>query len=165
MFRFVALLFFVPLLLIESCAQNKSYVSTEGKFSIDLLTTPTEERNASETKLGGKKLWWKNERATFMVSYAVNTEAKKEFAERAVEASADAYSSAIPKAAEIVSRKKITLDGFPGIEVISREKDGYTATTRYFMVDTRLYCIMALAFSGPNDSYVTKTLNSFKLIT
>src|SRR5690606_9253343 len=99
----------------------------------------------------------------FMVSYSVNPDAKKELAENAVSASADAYSLAIPKAAEILSRRKITLDDYPGVEIISREKGGYTATTRYFMVDTRLYCIMALAFSGPNNSYVTKTLNSFKL--
>lgn len=163
MFRFITLLFFVPLLFIESCAQNKSFVSSEGRFSIDLQTTPTEDKNSAEARLGGKKLWWKNERASFMVSYADNPDAKKEYAESAVIASADGYSSAIPKAAESISRKKIALDGHPGVEVASREKDGYTVIARYYMVDTRLYCIMALWTAGPNDTDVLRTLDSFKV--
>lgn len=110
MFRFITLLFLVPLLFFEFCAQDKSFVSFEGKFSIDLQTTPTEDNDSAESRLGGKKLWWKSERASFMVSYVDNPDAKKEFAESAVTASADGYSSAIPKAAEIKSRKKIALD-------------------------------------------------------
>lgn len=164
MFRIITLLSFtIPLLFIQACAQNKSFVSHEGRFSIDLNGTPSEDKNSVEAKLGGKKLWWKAEHSTFMVSYADNPNAKKENAEGAVIAAADGYSSAIPKAAEIVSRKKIALDGYPGFEVTSREKDGYTAIARYYMVDTRLYCIMALWSEGPNNTGVLRTLDSFKI--
>jgi len=153
--------FTIQLLFIEACAQNKSFLSSDGRFSIELQATPTEDKNSAEVKLGGKKLWWRAERATFMVSYVDNPDAKKENAERAVIASADGYASVIPKAAEVISRKKIALEGHPGFEVISREKDGYTAVTRYFMVNTRLYCIMALWTDGQNDTDVLRTLDSF----
>ena len=152
----------IALLFIQACAQSGPFVSSEGRFSLDLHTTPIEDKNSAESKIGGKKFWWRTERATFSVSYADNPEAKKEYAERAVIASADGYSSAIPKAAEIISRKKIELDGYPGIEVTSREKDGHTAVARYYMVDTRLYCILALWSAGLNDQWVLKTLDSFK---
>jgi hypothetical protein len=164
MLRIITVVFFaIPLFFFHACAQNGTFVSSEGRFSIDLRGTPIEDKESAEAKAGGKKLWWRTKQATFMVSYADNTDAKAEFAERAVIAAADAYSSAIPKAAEIVSRKTIELDGYPGAEVTSREMDGYTAVARYYMVKTRLYCIMALWTAGPNDKEVLRTLNSFKV--
>ncbi|MBX3300274.1 MAG: hypothetical protein KF736_12520 [Acidobacteria bacterium] len=84
-------------------------------------------------------------------------------AEGAVNASADAFLGAIPKSAELVSRKKILIDGYPGIEVKVREPDGYTVLTRYYMVETRLYCVMALWNAGRNDADVIKTVDSFKV--
>jgi hypothetical protein len=155
--------FAIPLLFVQACAQSTPFVSSEGGFSIDLRATPSEDKNSAEAKTGGKKLWWRTEHATFMVSYAVNPDAKREYAERAVVAAADGYSSAIPKAAEILSRKNIVLGGYPGVEITSREKDSYTVVARYFMVDTRLYCIMALWSAGSNDKDVLRTLDSFKI--
>jgi hypothetical protein len=156
-------LFAISLLTVQSCAQNKPYVSSEGRFSIDLNFTPTEDKNSAEAKLGGKKMWWRSDGTSFMVSYADNLDAKKEFAERAVNASADGYIGAIPKSAEVVSRKNIELNGYPGVEVRSRESDGYTAVTRYYMVETRLYCTMALWIAGRKDPDVIRTLDSFKV--
>jgi hypothetical protein len=165
MLRKIALIFFtISLLLIQGCAQSEPFMSSEGKFSIDISTKPDEDKNSAEAKLGGKKLWWRLEHATFMVSYADNPDAKKENAERAVMASADGFSLTIPKGAEIISRKNVVLEGYPGVEIMSREKDGYTAVARYYMVDTRLYCIMALWSAGRNDQKVSRTLNSFKVL-
>jgi hypothetical protein len=157
------LLVTIPLLSLSACAQKKVFVSPEGRFSISLSSEPTEERNSGEATVGGKKLWWRTGLASFSVSYADYPSARKEFAERAVNASADAYIGAIPKSAEIVSRKNIELDGFPGVEVRSREKDGYTVVTRYYMVETRLYCTMALWTAGRGDSDVIRTMDSFKV--
>jgi hypothetical protein len=141
--KIILVSFAFPLLFIQACAQTKSFVSSEGRFSIDLDKTPTEDKNSAEAKIGGNKLWWRTERATFSVSYADNPDAKKENAEGAVAASADGYVSAIPKAAEIISRKTIELDGYPGIEVMSKEKDGYTVIARYYMV-TRAFTALWL---------------------
>jgi hypothetical protein len=164
MFRLISVLSVTILLLtISACAQKKGFVSSEGRFSIDLSSTPTEDRNSGEATVGGKKLWWRTGAASFSVSFADNPNAKKEFAERAVNASADAYIGAIPKSAEIVSRKNIELEGYPGVEVRSRESDGYTVVTRYYMVETRLYCTMALWTAGQSDSDVIRTLDSFKV--
>ena len=156
--------FLVAILLTgQSCAQNKVFVSPEGKFSIDLNSTPTEDKNSAEAKLGGKKLWWRIDGASYMVSYADNPSAKKELAEGAVNASAEGYTGSIPKSAEVVSRKNIELNGYPGVEVRSRESDGYTVVTRYYMVETRLYCAMALWTAGRNDSEVIRKLDSFEV--
>ncbi|HMQ03429.1 MAG TPA: hypothetical protein PKD26_05900 [Pyrinomonadaceae bacterium] len=160
---FSIFLLIVLVFSVQACAQSKVYVSSEGRFSIDLNFTPTEDRNSAESKLGGKKLWWRTESASFMVSFADNLDAKKEFAESAVNASADGYIGAIPKSAKVVSRKNIGIDGYPGVEIVSRESDGYTVVTRYFMVDTRLYCTMALWTAGRNDLDVIRTLDSFKV--
>lgn len=153
----------VLLLACQACAQNQTFVSTEGRFSIDLSSTPIEESNSPVASVGGKKLWWKTGNASFSISYADNPNAKKELAEGAVNASADAFLGAIPKSAELVSRKKIVIDGYPGIEVKVREPDGYTVLTRYYMVETRLYCVMALWNAGRNDADVIKTVDSFKV--
>lgn len=153
----------VQLLTVQACGQNKVFVSPEGRFSIDLNSTPTEEKNSAEAKLGGKKMWWRTDGASFMVSYAENPDTKKEFAESAVSASADGYIGAIPKSAEVVSRKNIELNGYPGVEIRSRESDGYSVVTRYYMVETRLYCTMALWTAGPKDADVIRTLDSFKV--
>lgn len=153
----------IVLFTCQACAQNKTYDSAEGRFSIDLGSTPTEERNSAEASLGGKKLWWKTANASYSVGYADNPNAKKELAEGAVNASADGFLGAIPKAAELVSRKKIEISGYPGIEVKVRESDGYTVLMRYFMVETRLYGVMALWNAGKNDADVLKTVDSFKI--
>lgn len=153
----------VLLFTSQACAQNKVFVSSEGRFSIDLNSMPTEDKNSAEARQGGKKLWWRSEGTSFMVSYADNLDAKGEFAEGAVNASADGYIGAIPKSAEVVSRKSIELNGYPGVEVRSRESDGYTVVTRYYMVETRLYCTMALWTAGRKDPDVIRTLDSFKV--
>lgn len=98
-----------------------------------------------------------------MVSYADSPDAKKENAEGAVAASAEGYIGAIPKAAQIISKDKITLDGYPGFEVKSRESDGFTVIARYYMVEKRLYGITAMWMAGKNDDYAIKTINSFKV--
>ncbi len=160
---FSTLLVTILLFAVQSCAQNKVFVSNEGNFAIDLDSPPSEDKNSAEAKLGGKKMWWRTEGASFMVSYVDNPDAKKELAESAVNASADGYIGSIPKSAEVVSRRKIELSGFPGVEIKSRERDGFTAVTRYFMVETRLYCTMALWTAGRNDSDVMRRLDSFKV--
>jgi hypothetical protein len=154
----------IPLLFIHACAQNKSFVSSEGGFSIDLTAPPFEEKNAPEATLGGKKLKWRNEGVLFTVSYVDKADARNEDAEATVTVSADGYTGAIPKSAEIIARNKIVLDGHPGVEVKAREKDGFTVIARYYMVDKRLYCIMAMWPAGPNDEYALKTIDSFKVI-
>lgn len=104
MLRIVSMLSFAILLLtIQSCAQNKTFVSSEGRFSIDLSSSPTEDKNSAEAKVGGKKMWWRTEGVTFMVSYADNPNAKRELAEGAVNAAADGYLGSIPKSADVVS--------------------------------------------------------------
>ena len=164
MVRIVSMLLFAVLMLtVQSCAQNKLFVSSDGRFSIDLNSSPSEDKNSAEARVGGKKMWWRTEGVSFMVSYADNPNAKKELAEGAVNAAADGYLGAIPKSAQLVSRTSIDLNGYPGIEVWSRESDGYTAVTRYFMVETRLYCTMALWTAGPLDADVIRRLDSFKV--
>jgi hypothetical protein len=166
MIRFVILLSFTILLLfIQACAQTKPFVSSEGRFSIDLYTAPTEETNSAEAKLGGKKLWWKNGRATFMVSYGDAPNATKENAEAVVAASAEGYIGLIPKGAEILSKVKTNLDGYPGFQVKSQEKDGFTVIARYYVAEKRIYCVMVMWNAGSNDDYAVKTINSFKLIS
>ena len=155
-----AFLFFAS----PACAQSKTFVSSEGRFSIDLGVKPTEVRNSAEASVGGKKLWWKTGTSTFSVSYVDNPNATAERANKAVHSSADAYIAAIPRSAEVVSRNEIQLDGYPGVEVRSREPDGYTVVTRYYMAGTRLYCVMALWMAGANDTVVLKTLDSFKVL-
>lgn len=162
--KLIPIFFAIQLLIFQGCAQSEPYVSSEGRFSIDLSAKPEEDKNSAEANLGGKKLWWRTSHATFMVSYADDPDAKKENAERAVMASADGFSLALPKGAEIISKKKIELDGYPGVEIMSRETDGYTAVARYYMVNTRLYCIMALWSARRNDKEVLTTLNSFKIV-
>ena len=156
--------FIIPFLFLHTCAQRGPFVSSEGGFSIDLPGAPGEDKNAGETKLGGKKLGWRDERALFTVSYVDTPNAKVEDGERIVSASADGYISALPKAAEVTSRNKISLDGDPGIEVKTREKDGFTVITRYYMVRQRLYCVVAMWMAGSNDDYVLKKIDSFKVI-
>ena|SRR5436190_16584477 len=164
MYRIIILLSLTVLLsLVQACAQKGPYVSDKGRFSINLRVTPEEDKNSAEASLGGKKLWWRTQRASFMVSYVDKPDAKKEDAMATVEASADGYITAIPKAAQVVGRKTIAIGGHPGIEVQSREKDGYTAVTRYYMVEKRLYCVMALWTAGPDDGDVLQTLDSFKV--
>lgn len=155
--------FAVPLLFVQACAQKAPFTSSEGRFSINLLTTPTDDKNSGEAKAGGKTLIWETVGGTFIVSYVDKPGAKKELAETDVTASAEAYIAAMPKAGEIVSRKNIKLDGYPGTEVKSREKDGYTVVARYYMVEKRLYHLMALWSEGPNDAAVMKALDSFKV--
>jgi hypothetical protein len=165
MARIVILLsFIIPFLFIQARSQNKPFVSSEGRFSIDLPGPPMEEKNSQEAAFGGKKLGWRNEGVLFTVSYVDVPNAKTEDAEAVVAASADAYVGLIPKAAEIVSKIKITLDGFPGLEVRSREKDGFTVIARYYMVEKRAYCLVAMWTAGLKDEYVVKTLDSFKAI-
>jgi hypothetical protein len=165
MVRIIILLSFtIPLLFIQACAQNKPFVSSEGQFSIDLPGTPAEEKNAREEAFGGKKLGWRNKEILFTVSYVNSPDARKEDAEATVEVSANGYIGAIPKSAEIVSKIKITLDGYPGVEVKTSEKDGFTVIARYYMVEKRMYCITAMWTAGPNDDYAVKTINSFKVI-
>ena len=123
-----------------------------------------EEKNSREAAFGGKKLGWRDERGLFTVSYADHPDTKNEDAEKIAEASADIYISLIPKAGEIVARNKITLDGYPGVEVKAREKDGFTVIARYYIVEKRTYCVMAMWMAGPNDDSVIKTINSFKAI-
>jgi len=165
MIRFLILLSFTtPLLFIQACAQNKPFVSTEGRFSIDLPGTPMEEKNAREAAFGGKKLGWRERGVLFTVSYVDHPDTKNEDAEKIVEASADIYVTVIPKTGEIVARNKMTLDGYPGVEVKSREKDSFTVIARYYVVEKRTYCLMAMWTAGPNDDHVVKTLNSFKVI-
>lgn len=162
--RYITLVcLWITILFIHSCAQNTSFVSAEGKFSIDLANSPVEDKNSPEARMGGKKLWWKTEGASFMVSYVDNQDAKEDLGESVVKVAADGYISALPKAAEIVSRKNIELEGYPGVEIMSKEKDGYTAVTRYYMAKTRLYCVMALWSSGSNDEGVIRIVDSFQI--
>jgi hypothetical protein len=70
----------------------------------------------------------------------------------------------IPKTGEVVSRNKITLGGYPGVEVKVREKDGFTVITRYYVVAKRTYCVMAMWTARPVDRYVAETLDSFKVL-
>ncbi len=160
---FSTLLITILLFAVQSCAQSKEFVSPEGRFSIDLGSKPTDDTNSAEAKIGGKKLWWRTQQASFSVSYVDNPNAKRDLAERAVSASADGYIGSIPKSAEVVSRRNIELNGYPGVEIRSRESDGYTVVTRYYMVETRLYCIMALWTAGRGDSDVIRRLDSFKV--
>jgi hypothetical protein len=160
---FSILLTTILLFAVQSCAQNKEFVSPEGRLSIDLSSQPTEDGNSAEAKIGGKKLWWRTEQASFSVSYADNPNAKGDLARNAVSASADGYIGAIPKSAEVVSRKDIELNGYPGVEIKSRESDGYTVLTRYYMVESRIYCVMALWTAGRVDSDVIRRLDSFKV--
>lgn len=165
MLRFVTpLTFAILFLFVHACAQKGPFVSSEGRFSIDLPGTPAEEINSRESAFGGKKLGWRNQGALFTVSYADRQDANNENAEKIVEASADGYISVIPKTGEVVSRNKITLDGYPGVEVVSREKDGFTVITRYYLVEKRIYCVVAMWTAGSADDYVRKTVDSFKLI-
>ncbi len=165
MFRLAILLSLtIVLFLTQACAQSKTFVSSEGRFSIDLQEVPAEEKNAQLDLRNAKKLWWRNGRATFSVLFADVPDAKKEDAESMVAASADRYIGAIPKAAEIVSKSKITLDGYPGFEVKSREKDGFIVINRYYLVEKRFYGVNVMWMAGPNDDYAVKTLDSFKVL-
>ncbi|HEV7643319.1 MAG TPA: hypothetical protein VGO50_05185 [Pyrinomonadaceae bacterium] len=154
----------IALLFTQACAQNKTFVSSEGRFSIDLQEAPTEEKNAQLALRDAKKLWWRNERATFSVLFKHFVTEKAEDAEAVVATSADDYIGALPKAAEIVSKNKITLDGYPGFEVKSREKDGFTVINRYYQVEDRFYGVTVMWTAGPNDEYAIKTLESFKVL-
>lgn len=90
MLRIVShVLFVISLLTVQACAQNRPFVSSEGRFSIDLSSSPTEDKNSAEARVGGKKLWWRTAGVSFMVSYADNPNAKRELAEDAVNAAAD----------------------------------------------------------------------------
>ena len=165
MIRIVILLFLtIPLLFSQACAQNKPYVSPEGGFSIDLPSTPSEVKDAQLAVIGGKKLGWKNDKASFTVSYADTPGASSANAESIVMGSADAYIAAMPKSADNIVKNKVSLEGHPGVEVKSREKDGFTVMTRYYVVDKRLYCVVAMWMGGPNDNYAIRTINSFKVL-
>jgi hypothetical protein len=50
----------LALFSVEALAQNKPFLSFEGRFSIDLPGTPGEVLNAKEKTAGGKKLGWRN---------------------------------------------------------------------------------------------------------
>ena len=142
------------------------FVSREGRFSIALPARPTEEVNPvlGETKVEGRRFSWRVEdvQATFVILYVEVPLAKKEEAAERVETAADGYIGAIPGTGTVTLRRNITLDGYPGVEVKAREKDGFVAVVRYYMVNTRLYFVQAMWTSGPRDADVVKIMDSFK---
>jgi hypothetical protein len=147
-------------------ARENSFVSTDGRFSIALPKTIEKVSTVlGEAKVPAQRYKWRVEevQATFMILHTDVPLAKKEEGVERVETAADGYIGALPGTATVTSRRNVTLDGNPGVEVKSREKDGLVVVNRYYMANTRLYCVQAMWMSGPQDDRVLKILDSFKI--
>jgi hypothetical protein len=170
MIRASLILIFAALLFsADIYAQGNPFVSTEGRFSIALPRKPIEDVSTvlGEAKVPGRRFKWRVEevQATFVVTYSDASWAKKEEAAERVEMAADGYIGALPGTAAVTLRRNMTLDGYPGVEVRAREKDGFVVVNRYYMANTRLYCVQAMWMSGPQDTRVLNIMDSFKIIS
>jgi hypothetical protein len=66
---------------------------------------------------------------------------------------------------KLLADRKIMLDGLPGREVVFAEADGYTQDYRFFVMQSRIYAIVAGGPAGTENSPEAKRfLESFKLI-
>lgn len=65
--------------------------------------------------------------------------------------------------AKLVSEKRITLDGHPGLEFTAQAENGALITSRIYIVGKRPYQLIAATDPKADQAKVTKFLSSFKL--
>lgn len=150
-------------------AQDDSFKSVDGAFSIALSAKPTNEASSDlpDSKPGGKLFTWilEKELMAFAVSFADSVWAKQGEERVRVGWAADGLIKAFEARGEkLISRRDITLADIPGVEVKYQKKE-HTVITRYYMSGIRLYFVMGICVPGPNEARLLKTIDSFQITT
>lgn len=150
----------LPLLL--GAAQNdlpdnwKPVVSTTGGFKVTMPPKPTEKKQQVKTATGQLNVFLlladgRND-SVFVVSYCdyPDADSKKGTEQKRLDHARDgAVSSARGK---LLKEEAIKLKGHPGREIVI-EKNGETvARMRIFLVNRRLYQVMALGNAAPKEA-------------
>ena len=145
----------------------QNYKSPAGHYSILMPCSPTTETTPTETDLGPialqKASCATNALFTTVIYYDVPATlgaSPDEF----LTVTADALvkgSGFVEKAA----RKKITIDGHPGVEIIGESQDASSfVRARYYLVGSRIYLVMVgTALSDAATPEIDSFFGSFKL--
>jgi hypothetical protein len=164
------LLLLLPATLPQTVDWQK-FASNDGRFTVLFPGTPKNETKDVETDAGkvSVHMFYVEYKETAYVAMYTDfpVEAKDEGIEAALDSGRDRGLEAAN--AQLVSEKKITLNGYPGREIRAKGKDpaeNSVLVSRFFLAKRRLYQVIVAGPGGQIDSGAEeKFLSSFDIVT
>lgn len=137
------------------------FVSEEGGFSISMPGPPNEER---ETTSEGVLSYTYSAETSDAIYIVVYSDFRRDFVEDYDPGwILDTAQDGAAGKGELLSSEPITLDGHPGRDLKIQTSDGTVVFTRYYLVDVRLYQLVASTESGTMTTEVGEFFDSFTL--
>lgn len=180
LFGFSALLFFAAQVFSqqpekigaarEPSARNakvqEKFVAPDGSFTIALSNVIAGFRRITPGAgiKGGSQFFWRTPDGEFFASYFDN-ESPYEDARAGLRNFSDGMlENLIAKGGRILSRREISLNDSPGLEIRILLKEGETGVFRYYLVKNRIYTLSTRWAAEANGAAQLKILDSFKLL-
>lgn len=147
----------------------EEYDSKDGSYAIMMPTRPSHMLQTQQSLVGDLDVHMMvgdmQNRGAFMVGHA---DYPDDFTDVSADELLDMAAQGAVNSSEstLLSRKKITLDGHPGLELeLSLKKlKGRTVTRVYWVAPRRIYIMFASAPSSPEtDTHISTFLNSLRL--
>lgn len=145
---------------------SQNFASIEGGFSLSLPEQISSFRRVEplegKTK-GGMQFFWQIPQGFYTAGY-VDLYLPEEGKNVIETTSADVIKQTISDGGKLISKKEISFEGNPGLEVIMSLKNAVIVIGRHYVVDKRIYTITSGWREGDDGTKQLKILDSFKLI-
>jgi hypothetical protein len=137
------------------------FVSEEGGFSVSMPGPPNEKSETTSEGVLSYTYYVETSDATYIVVYS---DFRRDFVENNdPESILDTVQDGAVGNKELLSSEPITLDGHPGRDLKIQTSDGTVAFTHFYLVDVRLYQLIASTESGTMTAEIGEFFDSFTL--
>lgn len=141
----------------------QKFSSTAGRFSVLMPGTPTEETQTDKIEDGRTYQQYyftvTQPEGVYFVAYSEfpGSEVSQVDADTILEAASEGI---LVDGGRLLSQREISLEGYPGREIEYEDSEGNLSNTRIFLVEERLYQLIAIA---SNSDDVSRFFDSFEL--
>ncbi|MFB2895904.1 hypothetical protein ACE1CI_23590 [Aerosakkonemataceae cyanobacterium BLCC-F50] len=150
-----------PILLTQQASWNE-FSSEKGRFAVSMPGTPKEETETNQDGSTEHSFSLISDDSAFLIHYSdipdIENLSKEEITTLLDKAPNDFAKDA---KAKLINAQTVSLDGHPGKEFELKLKEGINGKGRVYLVNQRLYIVLAMAAKPENQQIF---LDSFRLI-